>query len=136
MSDRKAPHRRRPHEIKVRMNDEEYAAFIEKVRESGQSQQNFILNSINSAEFAPQEMTDAVLGILHEMSSLHQQARGIGVNINQIAKNSNIERLTGDYDSVSSLSDIQDDVSDLKERCNELWQSLRSLIHQNHHTVL
>ena len=136
MSDKKVPHRRRPHEIKVRMNDAEYAAFIEKVRESGQSQQNFILNSINSAEFAPREMTDAVLGILHEMSSLYQQARGIGVNINQIARNSNIERLTGDYTSVASLSDIQDDVSYLKERCNELWQSLRSLIHQNHHTVL
>lgn len=65
------------------------------------------------------------------MADQYKQLRGIATNINQMAHNSNMEKLTGDWQAEERLQDMQIQVNEMRKGCMDLWQSLRQLMAQN-----
>ncbi len=94
----------RTRKMTFRLNEKEYEQIKEKVEESGISQQQFLLKTALEKE------------IIHikEFQALIFQLKKIGVNINQIAKHCN---------ETGVISN--DDMIEIKEGVNKLWQLLR-----------
>ena len=100
------------HRIKkmtFRLTDEEYNIIKNKVRESGISQQQFLLKTALEKEII----------CIKEFQALMLQIKRIGVNINQIAKHAN---------ETGAIADGE--ITEMKEGLDKIWQLLRqSKIH-------
>ena len=94
----------RTKKITFRLTPEEYEQIKEKVKESGLSQQKFLLKTALEKE------------IIHikEFQTLIFLVKKIGININQITRN---------YNGTGDIS--KDDITEIKEGVNKLWQLLR-----------
>ena len=118
--------RHRSHLIRVRMNDIEH-----KVAESGQTVQSYVLNAIQTGVIPDAELINKISEMSQMMADQYKQLRGIATNINQMAHNSNMEKLTGDWQAEERLQDMQIQVNEMRKGCMDLWQSLRQLMAQN-----
>lgn len=99
----------RTRKMTFRLTGEEYEMIKKKVEESGISQQQFLLRTALNKE------------VIHieEFQTLIFQIKKIGVNINQIARNSNESGVV----SGAELSEV-------KEELERIWQLLKqSKIH-------
>lgn len=123
--------RHRSHVVRVRMSDSEYENFLHDVTESGQTVQSYVLNAIQSGVIPDAELVTEVSEMSQMMSDQYKQLRGIATNINQMAHNSNMEKLTGDWRAEERLQDMQFQVGEMRKECMDLWQSLRRLMAQN-----
>lgn len=123
--------RHRSHVVRVRMSDSEYENFLHDVTESGQTVQSYVLNAIQSGVIPDAELVTEVSEMSQMMSDQYKQLRGIATNINQMAHNSNMEKLTGDWQAEERLQDMQIQVNEMRKGCMDLWQSLRRLMAQN-----
>lgn len=123
--------RHRSHLIRVRMNDIEYDDFQHKVAESGQTVQSYVLNAIQTGVIPDAELINKISEMSQMMADQYKQLRGIATNINQMAHNSNMEKLTGDWQTEERLQDMQIQVNEMRKGCMDLWQSLRRLMAQN-----
>ena len=123
--------RHRSHLIRVRMNDIEYDDFQHKVAESGQTVQSYVLNAIQTGVIPDAELINKISEMSQMMADQYKQLRGIATNINQMAHNSNMEKLTGDWQAEERLQDMQIQVNEMRKGCMDLWQSLRQLMAQN-----
>ena len=123
--------RRRNHVIRVRMSDEEYEDFQNKLTASGQTMQSYVLNAVQTGVIPDSELLIKVSELSQIMAEEYKQLRGIGANINQMAYNSNLEKLTGDWQAETRLQEMQEQICEMKERCMESWQSLRQLMAEN-----
>ena len=122
--------RHRSHLIRVRMNDIEYDVQ-HKVPESGQTVQSYVLNAIQTGVIPDAELINKISEMSQMMADQYKQLRGIATNINQMAHNSNMEKLTGDWQAEERLQDMQIQVNEMRKGCMDLWQSLRQLMAQN-----
>lgn len=95
-------HRNR--KMTFRLTQEEYERIKSKVKESGLSQQQFLLKTALEKEII----------YIKEFQSLIFQIKKIGININQIAKHCN---------ETGAIS--KDDMKEIKEGVNRIWQSLK-----------
>ena len=120
--------RHRPHVVRVRMSDSEYENFLHDVTESRQTVQSYVLNAIQTGVIPDAELINKVSEV---MADQYKQLRGIATNINQMAHNSNMEKLTGDWQAEERLQDMQIQVNEMRKGCMDLWQSLRRLMAQN-----
>ena len=77
--------RKRKNVITIRMNDAEYNILKDKVRESGLTQQSFIIRSINGASIPSADELTIQKEISRTLSDLVRQLRGLSTNVNQIA---------------------------------------------------
>lgn len=123
--------RHRSHLVRVRMNDIEYDDFQHKVAESGQTVQSYVLNAIQTGVIPDAELINKISEMSQMMADQYKQLRGMATNINQMAHNSNMERLTGDWQADDRLQEMQYQVDVMKEGCMETWQLLRQLMAQN-----
>lgn len=89
-----------------RLTPEEYEQIKEKVKESGLSQQKFLLKTALGKEITH----------IKEFQTLIFHIKKIGVNINQIARNCN---------ETGFIS--ENDITEIKEGVNRIWQSLKQL---------
>lgn len=96
----------RTRKMTFRLSEKEYEQIKEKIKDTGISQQQFLLKTALGKE------------IIHikDFQSLIFQIKKIGININQIAKHSNE---TG-YVNETELSEV-------KEGVKNIWQLLRQL---------
>lgn len=123
--------RHRSHLVRVRMNDIEYDDFQHKVAESGQTVQSYVLNAIQTGVIPDAELINKISEMSQMMADQYKQLRGIATNINQMAHNSNMEKLTGEWRVEERLQDMQLQVDEMRKECMDLWQSLRRLMAQN-----
>ena len=123
--------RHRPHVVRVRMSDSEYENFLHDVTESRQTVQSYVLNAIQTGVIPDAELINKVSEMSQVMADQYKQLRGIATNINQMAYNSNMEKLTGDWQAEERLQDMQIQVNEMRKGCMDLWQSLRRLMAQN-----
>lgn len=123
--------RHRPHVVRVRMSDSEYENFLHDVTESRQTVQSYVLNAIQTGVIPDAELINKVSEMSQVMADQYKQLRGIATNINQMAHNSNMEKLTGDWQAEERLQDMQIQVNEMRKGCMDLWQSLRRLMAQN-----
>lgn len=123
--------RHRSHVVRVRMSDAEYEDFLHDVAESGQTVQSFVLNAVMTGVIPDAELIHKISEMSQMMADQCKQLRGMATNINQMAYNSNLEKLTGDWQAEERLQDMQIQVDEMRKECMDLWQLLRQLMAQN-----
>ena len=99
--------RKRNKAITVRMTEQEYAALQKRVAESGRTQQSYIVNAALTARISSAE----------EIATL----KVISVTFGDLVKH--------------ELSRIYEQIAKYRERSENEWQSIRSLITDQNHTV-
>ncbi len=122
MSEKK--NRTRAHCVKVRMNDAEYEQFIHMVSLSGQTQQSYIMAAIAGIKSTTPEEIEILKRINDTTSGVYRNIRGIGSNINQMAKHANETGYTGAED----IKEARLAVQEIKDEVHPIWQSLKLLI--------
>ena len=123
--------RTRNRAVTVRMSDSEYDSLRDKVRESGLSQQSYIISAVLDSSVTTSDTIDVLKNISRTFAGVEQQLRGLGTNVNQMA---HIANGMGMAPSVRELEHISDLVAEYRKECNTVWQSIRSSIPNQRHT--
>lgn len=111
--------------VTVRLNEYEWNSLEERIEESGQNKQSYMINALLGAEIAPKEEINTWKEIAGQFSELIKQLRGIATNINQIAHKANA---TGELPLINALEEINEQVAEIKKAGDQIWLSLRQLI--------
>ena len=123
--------RSRNHIVTNRMNDDEYAVLKAKVKESGLTQQSFIISAIKGAVIASAEEIDILKDLSRTLADLVRQLRGLATNVNQIAHVANGFKIVP---TIGELMQIHDEIVLFKKESEKVWQLIRSSINQQKHT--
>ena len=123
--------RTRDRAVTVRMSDSEYDSLRDKVRESGLSQQSYIISAVLDSSVTTSDTIDVLKRISRTFAGVEQQLRGLGTNVNQMA---HIANGTGIIPSARELEHISDQVTTYRKECDQVWQSIRSSIPNQRHT--
>ncbi len=117
--------RKRPIELKFRLSQDEYEMLQTKLSETGMSRNAYLVRLISGATVFP---TDQLIQMNLEYALMNRLLRGIGTNINQIAKVANSNKATP---SAKLLLDMYQDVQTLKHNLMPLWNETRSTLWQS-----
>lgn len=120
---------KRKHEIKIRMNDQEYIKLKENVQKTGTSIQRYGLDALLTTKITSKEEIDELKQINVKFSSLLRIEKGIGNNINQISRKVNCQN-KADIETIQQLSD---EIHSLIEGRDKLWLLIRQLVSPNRH---
>lgn len=111
--------------VTVRLTEYEWNSLEERIEESGQNKQSYMINALLGAEIAPKEEINIWKDIAGQFSELIKQLRGIATNINQIAHKANA---TGELPLINALEEINEQVAEIRKAGDQIWLSLRQLI--------
>lgn len=111
--------------VTVRLSEYEWNSLEERIEESGQNKQSYMINALLGAEIAPKEEINTWKEIAGQFSELVKQLRGIATNINQIAYKANA---TGELPLINALEEINEQVAEIRKAGDQIWLSLRQLI--------
>ena len=117
--------RKRPIELKFRLSEEEYNALQKKLSGARMNRNAFLVRLISDATIFPKE---ELIRMNMEYTMMNRLLRGIGMNINQIAKVANSNKATP---SAKLLLDMYQDVQTLKHNLQPLWDETRSTLWQS-----
>ncbi len=123
--------RYRKNVVTIRMNDAEYEILKTKVKESGLTQQSFIISAIKGAVIASAEEIDILKDLSRTLADLVRQLRGLATNVNQIAHVANGFKIVP---TIGELMQIHDEIVLFKKESEKVWQLIRSSINQQKHT--
>lgn len=123
--------RRRNKAVTVRMNETEYADFQNKVKESGLSQQAYIISAVRGATITPSDEIAVLKEISKTFADFEKQVRGLGTNVNQMARVANGQ---GYLPVEEALARLSDQLGNMRKESEEIWQSIRSSINQQNRT--
>ena len=119
--------RRRNKAITIRLTEEEYALLCSKLKQTGVSQQAYIISAIKDVSVIPSDQLAVMKEISATFSSLEQQLRGMATNINQMARIANSRNYAP---GIRVLEKISREIAGYRKDSEEIWQSIRSLIAQ------
>ncbi|MFI3214013.1 MAG: plasmid mobilization relaxosome protein MobC [Eubacteriales bacterium] len=119
--------RQRNKVITVRMNAEEHAFLQQNLKQTGQTQQSFMINAMKGVTIATVEDTRALKEVNRTLGELVKQVRGVATNINQMAY---IANRTGNLPSSMEMQVIGTEIGEIKKECDWHWQLIRQLISQ------
>lgn len=122
--------RKRTHQIKIWMNDEEYALLLDKMQRSGQTRQNVMISALKEATITTEEEISELKRSNSLMADLLKQLRGMATNINQVAHMANA---TGQIASINELSKMTNQISNFRREGEVIWQLIRQSISQRKH---
>lgn len=122
--------RKRTHQIKIWMNDEEYDLLLDKMHRSGQTRQNVIISALKEATITTEEEIGELMHSNSLMADLLKQLRGVATNINQMAHMANA---TGQIASINELAKLNNQISDFRKEGESIWQLIRQSISQRKH---
>lgn len=124
--------RKRTHQIKVWMNDEEYQLLQEKMEKSGQTRQTVIINALTGATITTQEELNELKKSNTLLAELIKQIRGMAtnININQIAHMANA---TSQIAGINELASMNFQISEFRREGDIIWQLIRQSISQRKH---
>lgn len=118
--------RKRPHELKFRLSDSEFAILQKGMVDAGFTNRNaYLVRLITGAQIYPK---DQLIQLNLEYSIMNRLIRGIGTNINQLAKISNTNRQAP---SAKLLADMSQDVRVMKTNLDDLWEETRRNLWQS-----
>ena len=117
--------RKRNNAVTIRMNDAEYARFLNNVEAAGITQQAYVINAVNNASIPTSEQLSLLKDISSTLADQARQLRGLATNVNQMARAANS---LGVVPSGKELADISSHLSRYRKECDEIWQSIRSSI--------
>lgn len=113
--------RKRPIEVKFRLSEEEYQMLQRKLADAGMNRNAFLVQLISGAEIYPRDM---LLKLCIEYQIMNRLIRGIGTNINQIAR---VANATKAVPSKNLLVDMYQDVQVVKTNLKPLWEETRRM---------
>lgn len=119
--------RRRNKAITVRMTNAEYAELQAKIKESGLSQQAYIISAVRGATITPSDEIAVLKEISMTFANFEKQLRGLATNVNQMAHVANgLGILPTEYD----LKSISAQIGKFRKDSEQIWQSIRLSITQ------
>ncbi len=107
------------------MNDEEYNLYQTKVKESGLTQQAYVISAIMGATVTTSDEITILKELSKTFADVERQLRGLATNVNQMAHVANGQRL---IPSERELKKISVEFKDYRKESEDIWQSIRSLI--------
>lgn len=119
--------RRRNKAVTVRMNETEYADFQKKVKESGLSQQAYIISAVRGATITPSDEIAVLKEISKTFADFEKQVRGLGTNVNQMAHVANGQ---GYLPGAEALARLSNQLRNMRKESEEIWLSIRSSINR------
>lgn len=122
--------RKRTHQIKVWMNDEEYQLLQEKMEKSGQTRQMVIINALIGATITTQEELNELKKSNTLLAELTKQIRGVATNINQMTHMANA---TGQIAGINELASMDRQICEFRKEGDTVWQLIRQSISQRKH---
>ena len=125
--------RKRKHQVKIWMSDEEIALLKKKVNETGQDQQTVILNAIVSHKTTSVAEVEKLKEANKYFADTVRQLRGIGNNVNQIARYANT---VGVIQDGVNLHQVSEEITSITKECEKAWQLIRQSISQRRHMEL
>ena len=117
--------RRRNKAITIRMSEAEYDNLQNKVKESGLSQQAYVINAIHGSTITSAEEIDALKEFSRIFADQDRQMRGMATNVNQMARVANGQGL---LPTATKLDEISDQIFDYRKEHDKAWLSIRSSI--------
>lgn len=123
--------RKRNKAITIRMTDAEYAAIQDRIRQSGRTQQSYIINAALTAQISSAEEISTLKEVSASFATLVRELRGLANNVNQLSRTANG---SGAIPSARELSKIAGQIAKYRERSEAVWQSIRSSITDQSHT--
>ena len=111
--------RKRPIEVKLRLSEEEYKLLQQRLIEAGMSRNAFLVQLISDAQIYPR---DKLMELCVQYQIMNRLIRGIGTNINQIAKVTNSTKAAP---SAKLLADMYQDVQVIQRNLQPLWEEAR-----------
>ena len=117
--------RRRNKAITIRMSEAEYDDLQNKVKESGLSQQAYIISAVHGSTIASAEEIDALKEFSRIFADQDRQMRGMATNVNQMARVANGQGL---LPTANKLEEISDQIFDYRKEHDKAWLSIRSSI--------
>ena len=124
--------RKRNKAVTIRMTEEEFTALQRRIKESGRTQQSYIINAALTAQISSAEEIATLKEVSASFATLVRQLRGLATNVNQLSRTANG---SGAIPSARELSKIAGQIAKYRERSEEVWLSIRSLITDRNHTV-
>ena len=97
--------RTRAKEVRIRMTDDEFSTYKERLESSKMTAQKYGLRCL---------LDDEKINVIEDMPELMRQLKAIGNNLNQIARAAN----SGGKEPPAAVAELQQGVK-------ELWQSLK-----------
>ena len=125
--------RKRKHQVKIWMSDEEIALLKKKINETGQDQQTVILNAIAGHKTTSAEEVAELKESNKQFADAIRQLRGIGNNVNQIARYANTVGISQDG---VNLHQVSEEIKSSTKECEKAWQLIRQSISQRRHMEL
>ena len=123
--------RKRNRTITIRMSDEEYKFFQERLSQTGQTQQSYILNAIRGVSIVSAEEVKELQKLNKGFADMMRQLRGLATNVNQMA---HVANGTGELPVVVALEKFGKSIEKFRKEEEKRWQSIRQLISQQSHT--
>lgn len=117
--------RRRNKAITIRMNDAEYNVFQNKVKESGLTQQSYIISAIRDSNITSAEELEVIKDISKNFADQDRQLRGIATNINQMAHVANGQGL---LPTVEKMDEIADMILEFRKEDDNRWRLIRQSV--------
>ena len=117
--------RRRNKAVTIRMSEAEYDDLQNKVKESGLSQQAYVINAIHGSTIPSAEEIDALKEFSRIFADQDRQMRGMATNVNQMARVANGQGL---LPTATKLDEISDQIFDYRKEHDKAWLSIRSSI--------
>lgn len=114
--------RKRPIEVKFRLSEEEYQLLQQRLIEAGMNRNAFLVQLISGVQIYPR---DKLKELSVQYQIMNRLIRGIGTNINQIAK---IANSTKAVPSAALLVDMYQDVQVIQNNLQPLWEEARKTI--------
>ena len=117
--------RKRNKTVTIRMNDAEYDALQEKIKESGLTQQSYIINAIRDSNITSAKELEVIKDISRNFADQDRQLRGIATNINQMAHVANGQGL---LPTVEKMDEIADMILEFRKEDDNRWRLIRQSV--------
>ena len=118
--------------VTIRMTSSEYDYLQSKIRESGLSQQSYIINAIHGARVPSSDELAVLKDVSRTFADLEKQLRGVATNVNQIAHVANGQ---GVIPSEEELKKISAQLGDYRKESEDVWRSIRLSINRQFQLV-
>ena len=117
--------RKRNKTVTIRMNDAEYDALQEKIKESGLTQQSYVISAIRDSNITSAKELEVIQDISRNFADQDRQLRGIATNINQMAYVANGQGL---LPTVEKMDEIADMILEFRKEDDNRWRLIRQSV--------
>lgn len=117
--------RKRPIELKFRLSQDEYEHLQKNLVAAGMQRNPYLVRLITGSKIYPK---DQLIRLNLEFGIMNRLLRGIGTNINQIARATNI---THTPPPSALVLDMAQEIQILRENLAALWEDIRRELWQS-----